>query len=258
MLPCEDRIGRNSECALGDLQAWYGLTERLKDALGKFADVRIPLVNNNPSNSHRVAYGLLARTASNFRGLIILVRAGRVVEARMLARSCIENMLYLNKLSNERESFVRQMEEADARSRQSRGQFMMDRPHIAFNDELKSDLQSFLRDNRKAFPKPRGLDPRAVGEKTQFGDLYLAYSQLSDDAGHPSFTSLERYVWVDNDRLVRSFVPDVTEAELADTLTWGCLAALCSMKVGSAIFNAMSLSHLADVLGSEYHALANP
>src|SRR5690348_9161450 len=95
------------------LKEWYQLTEQLKAAADRFVRVTIPVIGRDLSRVHRVAYGLLARNASNFKGMVILARADRVVETRMLARACVENMFYLNKLLEDGDAFVKRMEEAN-------------------------------------------------------------------------------------------------------------------------------------------------
>jgi hypothetical protein len=59
---------------------------------------------------------------------------------------------------------------------------------------------------------------------------YIYYSQLSADAGHPTFTSLNRYL-ISNERHEDrfrgiDFNPILEEHEMADTVSWACEAVI--------------------------------
>ncbi len=49
---------------------------------------------------------LLARTITNYKAVIMLLRAGLITEARTLTRSCLENVLWMRRLAAEGTDFV--------------------------------------------------------------------------------------------------------------------------------------------------------
>ena len=146
------------------------------------------------SEVHLLCYSLLARTTSNFSGVLELVRAALLVEAQTLTRSCVENSFYLFGLLSEGESFVRTMMEADVASRDVRGQAILERTDGTADDNLKKDVQSFLKALRQEFPKARSTEPKRLAYKGPLARAYLIYSHLSANSVHPSITSLQRYV----------------------------------------------------------------
>jgi hypothetical protein len=83
-----------------------------------------------------------------------------------------------------------------------------------------------MRTSKAEHPKPRGISPKAIA-----GDnpTYIAYAQLSSDAGHASLTSLNRYLIRGEDRIPR-FTPHapVTEEEIVDTYRWVTLSLIRS------------------------------
>src|SRR5271166_1332632 len=73
-----------------------------------------------------LALALLARTYLNLKGVIALAQGGLAVEARILARSCYENMIFVAPLVEKGEEFVAQMIDDDIKSTRSRGEFVLD------------------------------------------------------------------------------------------------------------------------------------
>jgi hypothetical protein len=57
-----------------------------------------------------LAYLLLCRTISNFEGMVLLEKHRLVVEARTLARCCVENLFLAAGLHEEGDAFARQDE----------------------------------------------------------------------------------------------------------------------------------------------------
>ena len=235
---------------------WLAFTDRAEAVFAKFEKLPIPIGAKGASDVHLYGYALLARTASNFHGLMILVREGMVVEARTLARSCIENSFYIVKLLKEGEPFLEKILEADAASRDRRGQFMLEQG-IKLDDDVKQRLQTYLKESRRAKPKPQSLEPKGVALKGPFLQKYLAYTQLSDDAAHTSKTSLDRYVKRGGGKAVLSFKPVETNEEMVDTIVWASLGSLGTFLAGTDMFKLFDLNKEVASLCEEYHALAN-
>jgi hypothetical protein len=137
---------------MSELRKWYELSDYVEHIAARFAFLRIPDDENDVSRVHRIGFALVARSASAFKGVLILAHAKRVVEARIVARSCVENALYLNALIKDGEELVGLIEKSDVRSRGIRGQFMLDQPRIIFDDTLRSELKEFLKRNQLTGP----------------------------------------------------------------------------------------------------------
>lgn len=243
---------------MSSISEWLQLAERVEHVSKRFAFLRVRSDGNDVSRVHRIGYGLVARSASAFKGTVILVRATRIVEARIVARSCVEDALYLNALIKDGEDLVNIIEKADAKGRETRGKFMLNQPRVILDDATRTKLLSFLTTIRQDGPRIQLPTPKSVSKDTPFEHLYLVYSQMSDDAGHPSLSSLGRYVHVEDERVILDFSPSVTKEELVDTLTWGCLSAIGCLVAGSQLFDDAGLNHHATDLALAYERLANP
>ena|SRR5579864_2428295 len=70
---------------------WYEFADRLeKTAIRMFEDLELPTSEQKDT----YAVTLLARTVSNFNGVMVLLNKDLVVEARALVRCCWENAFY--------------------------------------------------------------------------------------------------------------------------------------------------------------------
>jgi hypothetical protein len=241
-----------------ELRQWVALAEQIEHMSERFQFLRIPSNEDDVSRLHRVRYALVARTASSFKVVLKLVRTRQVVEARIVARSCIENALYMNRLLKDGEDLLGIMEKSEEQARHRRGRFMLEQPRIVVDDETRERLQDFLRINRSQNSKVQMSTPKSVSKGIPFEHLYLMYSQMSDDAGHPSLTSLVRHVRIENESLVTEFNPPASVSELIDTLTWSCMAAVTCMIDATHLFEDAGLNHHANELALAYERLANP
>jgi hypothetical protein len=241
---------------------WLSFSERLLTAYREFRSVRLPGAGVDVSDVHLLGYALLARTTTNFCGVVTLVRAALLVEARTLARSCLENSFYIVGLLLDGDSFVGVMTEDDVLSQKIRGQIILERRDlkeqggVVDTDEHKS-VQDFLKLLRQSWPKPRRIHAKALATKGPLAGGYLLYNQLSADSAHPSLTSLGRYVDRQAGTPTLNFSVAPTNEELVDTLTWACLGSLSAFVTGSELLQAVKLNAKIAELAEEYHKLAN-
>ena len=76
---------------------------------------------------------------------------------------------------------------------EKRGEFIL-REAYQLDDKVQQRLRDQLRDISKKLPKQKSLSPKDVAEDSVLRHAYLIYAQLSADAGHPTFSSLNRYI----------------------------------------------------------------
>lgn len=156
---------------------------------------------------------LLARTYSNVKGILLLVEARRVLEARILARCCFENAFFVAGLVKDGEKFRSAMLHDEIKNRTKRGQFILEQ-QLKLEAETEKKMRKWLKANRHL----ANFDTLNLKKVAQAGDLaqaYIFYAQLSSDAGHPSVDALSRYV-TDADEI--DVEPRIAEEELVDTL----------------------------------------
>lgn len=215
-------------------QRWFAFSDKLLEtAHAIFGEAEAPITARGASEPKVLALALLARSISNFKAVVILAQQGMVVEARIVARNCYENLLWVGGLAAEGDGFVKAMFDDESKSKVGRGELILGRYQL--NDEVEARLRAQLRQLNKR-PKPaKSLNPKGVAQAGPLEHAYVVYSQLSADAAHPSLTALARYIGraEEDGQTVR--VIDVNPlpkpGEIATTMDWACNA-LIGVSVG--------------------------
>jgi hypothetical protein len=213
---------------LKERQKWIAFSERILACcieIHKASDVAI--TEKLFAEPQVLALALLSRSYVTLKGVIALAKEGLAVEARILTRSCFENLFLVAGLIEKGTAFVEEMFNDDARSTLSRGEFVLeDSTGTAMEKKLRQNLDRLKADR----PKAKLLNPKTMLKDSVLRKAYLFYSQLSADAAHPSITALKRHVlriqedggWV----LGLDMHPAERGAEVADTINMACNAVL--------------------------------
>jgi len=191
---------------------WFALAQNL-NALGMRT---IPSLTIAPSDNRSFLAALLfMRCLSSFQAALLLAERGLTQDARTLTRSCFECVFWLGALRNDpgfADSLVR-----DDYSRRAK----IARPLLKLPDGSGLDaehiekLERFLNDLKNSGIEPAEVRIAYAAKLAGLGEIYDTYYRgLSNDAAHPSVTSLNRYVEADINNTVVGLrwgpdVPDV-------------------------------------------------
>ncbi|KWC32677.1 hypothetical protein WL50_23075 [Burkholderia ubonensis] len=208
-----------------EVSVWLAHSEKVYGIASEIlSECEIPVGPEGAADPKVVAATLLIRTMSNFKGATLLAKQGFVVEARILTRCCIENLLWLGQVLALGDSFIKEMASDDDKSRSLRAAFALD---VATTEDTKDRLRKAIDEIARRYPtKPKLLNPKGVAKGSVIESSYLQYSQLSADAAHPSLTALIRYIGRDNTVGTRDIdmSPVPRPSELAQTVYWACIA----------------------------------
>ena len=194
---------------------WQALVDKLIAASVKVMKRGvIPPENLTGSDPKVISLLLLARTMSHAKGVRALLKAGRVLEARILTRNCLENGFWLGRLIDDGDKFVQEMVEDEQKRRASRGQLLFEK-RVQFDEEVEQRLRAWMKE-RKHWHNSKTLNPKGVADSTSFDGAYIFYSELSVDA-HPGLEALNRYMARDDDAEL-DFEPKINLEEVVDTL----------------------------------------
>jgi hypothetical protein len=123
-------------------------------------------------------------------------------------------------------------------------------------DSLEPDMQSAMVDFLDRATKSNLLSPKSASGAGAFKTAYLAYSQFSGDAAHPSLTALARHWKRAEDRTVEVVVrPEVSQAELDQTSIFAGMAVLGLLGVVDEMFGHVAPSGTLVRLRDELQAL---
>lgn len=171
-----------------------------------------------------LALALLSRTLGNFKGVVRLVEQGLLVEARVLTRCCFENQLVAGGLYAKGIEFAQQIKADDVAGRKARLKFVADNEGIfqGLSQETRDEMakmQEWLAASKGSYLKFK--EASAAGP---FNDIYLAYSQYSGDAAHPTFTALMRHCTIEDRNLTFDVVSPQNDHQLDETLHLACIS----------------------------------
>jgi hypothetical protein len=240
-----------------DLATWLKFTEKvLQIGYALFNDRQLPITGKGASDPSVLVITLLARSISNLRGVVLLVREGLVVEARTLVRCIFENLFRVGGLVTEGDAFVKEMFQDELTSRKLSGKIVLDRPME--DKEFEDRLRSHIEQMNEKYPRTKFLTPRQASEKSPLKVAYLWYSQLSSDAAHPSMSALRRHiVGVDNDILRGIDVaPKANQEELANTVDLACHAFISVLVGVNQMLPGISANDSINEVFAEYQVLA--
>jgi len=206
---------------------WFDHAQRLGDAALEIVVQCDGLDTTKGTKDPKlIALTLLSRSLCHLKAIPRLLDMGLLVEARTLTRCIFENLFVQGGLAESGDDFVRMMVDDVAKSRQSRGNWV-----LGWLDEQEREspyeegLHASMEKLRALYPKPRAIN---FGEITRAGslrDAYLWYKQLSSDAAHPSLEALTRHITKEADgSLLVSVEPAAREKDVLDTIEWACQA----------------------------------
>jgi Family of unknown function (DUF5677) len=206
----------------------YALCDRLhENALGIVKEADLTVTERAMLDPKILALSLLSRTLSNFRALTVLVKYCMVVEARVLARCCFENLFLVGGLHTQGAEFAKRMIEDDQAGRKGIVRFARESEGIF--ETLSAELQESVIQHiemLKTAPKVGFLRPKHASEVGVFAEAYIAYSQFSGDAAHPTISALKRH-WSLGERDKTAYFhpePAPSEDELDQTLEMASIA----------------------------------
>lgn len=123
-------------------------------------------------------------------------------------------------------------------------------------DGLEPDMRGAVVDFLDRAAKSNLLSPKSASGAGAFRTAYLAYSQFSGDAAHPSLTALARHWRRAEDRTVEVVVrPEVSQAELDQTLIFAGMAVLGLLGIIDEMFAHVASSGTLVRLRDELQAL---
>jgi hypothetical protein len=242
---------------IDSLGQWSALADkllRLGYEIGGAAGPELQRNDDQRGDIRLTAVSLIARSLSNMRGTLILTRATRAVEARVLARCILENQFWLAGFADDPDKFRGQLVGHEMKKKVSSGQTLFETGEMPDAVELK--LREFIREN-KAFRKGATVSPKQLAKDANVGDAYAFYDYLSVDA-HPTVTTLSRYVVVKKGATITGLDldPAPREGELADTVSLACYALLGALLSAGKILNS-PLSENVDAIAREYMEMMN-
>lgn len=227
-------------------EEWLAFADRLIAlAYTIFGEAKIDITEKLFGEPKILSLALLCRTVGNFKGVVAMTKERLVVEARILTRSCYENLYCMGALIEQGDFFVNAMHHDQIRSIRSQGELLLEgisSEHIG-DVEFVEQLRKRVKEIRSRWPKAGFLTPKETVKNSVLKQSYLIYSKLSGDAAHPSILALKRHLVRFMEKGAQVLGLDVSPpergAERTETIDLACNAML-----GACVAANQILGHL--------------
>lgn len=193
-------LGVSANLAIPALRAplayWFDLLEGVSAVLQRTL-VRAAQGPQGTSKDPKVLGTLLAfRSAHSLQGAILLSERGLVTEARLLVRSLIENAFCMAALVTNPQNFLDRFEEDAVASRKGLASVILKKEIASRGSPDETKVKSAL----ASFGKARLMSIDDLADLGPLRKQYLLYRVISNDAAHPSATSLLRHIDIKPDK----------------------------------------------------------
>lgn len=232
---------------MANTDRWLALADKLLRTGYELAGASAPTLLEDGSRLEVVL--LVVRSLSNMQGVRTMIRGGRVVEARVLARCILENQFWLAGFSNDPEKFRQALVDQDLNRKGAAAQTLFETGGMT--DATEQKLRDWLRAH-KDWKKSKTPAPKQTARDAQLYEAYPFYELLSTDA-HPTTNTLNRYVRFDDKMEITEIVadPEPTQSDLNETIGLACYA-LVIVLVAAAKALQSAVVDKVDLLASEY------
>lgn len=205
-----------------NVETWMAFAVGLRRVgLELFGSSQIKVTEHGAADLKVLGLLLLARTLSNLKATLSLLRENQIVEARTIARNCYENQYLVLGLLKDGDEFTSEMVAHEMRHKRERMQFLFN-TEIDLDESMELKIRNWLRAN-KQWADAKTLNPKGVAMRGAI-QSYVFYQALSADS-HPSVDTLNRYyVAPDIDGVPGIDIePVVKPDEVVETLIFVCL-----------------------------------
>ena len=232
---------------------WFALAEDLN----RLGQRRLTLLKVPGDDNQALLTALLfIRTLAGFQGAVVLAERGMTQEARTLTRGCFESVFCLGAALKDK-NFSDALNRDDVRRRKTIAGVLLDDPR-GLGDGHIGKLNRFLDELAESGLKGENLQIVRMAELAGLKGIYdVYYRGMSNDAAHPSVTSLKHYLNADANGLIKGlrWGPDVSD--VAGTLCTACTAAIYVISMTNDLLNQRSISPELEHCWTEYKRLVD-
>jgi len=173
-----------------DRQEWFDLEDELQNTTAAIiSGTEVRYTENGLNDPVIYAATLLFRTLSSVRSVFVLASKGLLVESNIIARSCVENVLWLRGLRERGLDFVQEILKETVNADAALAKLMVDMPEVSLDEESKKLADAQMQ------ARTKGRIQTGEITKTSASNIdYAVFRMISHNFAHPSLRSLDRYI----------------------------------------------------------------
>ena len=217
------------------LAEWFCLASDLNEILQEMISPAAESANTAAVSPEALTVFLLMRGLQSYQGAVLMAERGMAVEARILARSLLEDTFCVAAIIDNPNDLIKMIVDDYDASRKGQAKVI-----------LKNGISGIDRRNLEKFvekiKKVSYFNPEQAASIGSLSKQYLLYKILSDDAAHPTANSLKRHMLEEPSQSSWSYVWGPSELdEIRKALN---AAFLCAIPLGIAVTQMFKLKDL--------------
>lgn len=235
------------------MSGWFGLADEVSSTLQQmaFRNTETTMMDSLSFEQKPVSHCVLLRAVSNFQGSILMAERGMIVPGRIMARSVLEDSFCIAALHDQPQEFLENLKVDDKLARKGQAKAVLANGKVDPANEEK--LRAFI----ASIPRLENLGMAGIAGLGPLNVQYLAYRVLSNDAAHPSATSLMRHMSYNQARTewLGFKVGPGNDWEIVQSLNFAIMAALAIGVAYSTIVGDTDANEQFSTLSQRYHEL---
>lgn len=140
-----------------------------------------------------ISIRLMAKSNQSFQGAVLLAQRGMTAEAETLARTCLEIAFWLAFLDKRKDEAAAHFMADEHKSSAERAKLVA---KLMDDEAAKPFLEVAARADAEYAKGPKKIQIKDVAEKAGMIDQYAYYRTLSAVSAHPSISSLDKFIEV--------------------------------------------------------------
>lgn len=176
---------------------WFALSNRL-NRLAQMI-VNNAIIDGKRDDPKPISVRLMLKSNQSLQGAVLLAQRGMTAEAETLARTCLEITFWLGYLAEKPEEAAALFMADEYKSSSERAKMLAE----LMDRETAAPFLKIAADADAAYGKgPKKIQIKDVAQRANLASQYPYYRTLCAVSAHPSISSLDKFVQVNEDGLL--------------------------------------------------------
>lgn len=176
---------------------WFALCDRLNRLAQKI--VNNAVIDGKRDDPKPISARLMLKSNQSLQGAVLLSQRGMTAEAETLARTCLEITFWLGYLAEKPEEAAALFMADEHKSSSERAKMLAN----LMESDAAAPFLKIAAEAEAAYAKgPKKIQIKEVAERANLADQYAYYRTLSAVSAHPSMSSLDKFITINEDGLL--------------------------------------------------------
>lgn len=176
---------------------WFALCDRLNRLAQKV--VNNAVIDGKRDDPKPISARLMLKSNQSLQGAVLLSQRGMTAEAETLARTCLEITFWLGYLARKPEEAAALFMADEHKSSSERAKMLANLMEL----DAAAPFLKIAAEAEAAYAKgPKKIQIKEVADRANLADQYAYYRTLCAVSAHPSMSSLDKFIKINEDGLL--------------------------------------------------------